>query len=338
MDNELANIRREMAVLQRADRVFDAMVLFALFDSGVLGHLAGGPMALLELQARIGGNAAMLEATLEAGVALGLLRRDGDRYHAEPDLVDCLGRPGSPGYIGESVALLHSLVRPMIELGAAVRQPELPAAIAACRTPDAEPTRRMTAAMDAYARTRGRELVDRIDFSGAAQLLDVGCGPGTYAMAILERHPSARATLLDLAGPIGEAQRQAVARGLADRVTLVVGDARTWEPSTTFDTVLISNTLHMLGPNDAQALVAKAHGFLGPGGRLVVQAQFLDEGRTSPRWPVLLNLIQHLVTERGRNHTVGETRGWLQRAGFVDVRHVPFSIWNVCSAVVGVRR
>ena len=48
----------------------------------------------------------------------------------------------------------------------------------------------------------------RSAFSDARTLLDLGCGPGTYALAILERNPQMRATLLDLAGPIAEARRR----------------------------------------------------------------------------------------------------------------------------------
>ena len=68
------------------------------------------------------------------------------------------------------------------------------------------PAKRMTEAMDAYARTRGIEMIDRLDLSETRRLLDLGCGPGTYSLAIVERWPHVRATLLDLPGPIAEAR------------------------------------------------------------------------------------------------------------------------------------
>lgn len=63
----------------------------------------------------------------------------------------------------------------------------------------------------------------------------------------------------------------------------------------------------------------------------------MKEDRVSPRWPVLLNAMQLVATPSGRNHSVGETIGWLEEAGFVDPDHLPFSLWNVCSAVVARR-
>ena len=62
---------------------------------------------------------------------------------------------------------------------------------------DNRPARAMTAAMDAYARTRGLELAHRLDLEGVRTLLDIGCGPGTYSLALLKQHPALHAILLD---------------------------------------------------------------------------------------------------------------------------------------------
>ena len=109
-------------------------------------------------------------------------------------------------------------------------------------TGDTEQARRMTAAMDAYARSRGAEMAERLDLSDARTLLDLGCGPGTYALAIVEHNPHVRATLLDLPGPIAEARRIVAARGMADRVEFVVHDAMQYAPGRTYDVVLVSKT------------------------------------------------------------------------------------------------
>jgi 16S rRNA G1207 methylase RsmC len=98
--------------------------------------------------------------------------------------------------------------------------------------------------MEAYARTRGVEMADHLDFSEGGTLLDLGCGPGTYSLAILERNPKMRATLLDLAGAIAEAKRIVAARGCGDRVEFVAADAMAYSPAHTYDAVLMSNMLH----------------------------------------------------------------------------------------------
>jgi len=191
--------------------------------------------------------------------------------------------------------------------------------------------------MDVHARTRGSELAERIDFSEASTLLDVGCGSGAYSLAIVARHPAIAATLLDLPEPLAEARAMAAERGLGERVGFVAADALAYSPKNPFDVVLISNLLHMLGEERARELVRRSFDFTAPGGRIVVQGEFLDEGRTSPRWATLLNLVLRAVTPEGRNHTVADAERWLREAGFERAEHVRFSAWNANSALVARR-
>jgi trans-aconitate methyltransferase len=195
----------------------------------------------------------------------------------------------------------------------------------------------MAAAMDTYARTRGLELIDRVDFSQTRRLCDLGCGAGRYAAAILRRHPQAQAWLVDLPQPLELARRLMADEGLSERVELVAGDLMDHFAPDAYDTILISNALHHLGAEGSRALLQRCLQMLIPGGRIVIQAQFLDEGRTSPRWAALVDLMLLALSPRGRNHTVGETRQWLTEAGFVDIEHIRFSLWNVCSSVIARR-
>jgi cyclopropane fatty-acyl-phospholipid synthase-like methyltransferase len=93
----------------------------------------------------------------------------------------------------------------------------------------------------------------------------------------------------------------------------------------------------MIGPVGSLELLKRCHGMLSPGGRMIVQAQYLNDDRVSPRWPTLLNLIQRVATPNGRNHAIGETREWMEQAGFQNVQFVRFSLWNVCSCLIGER-
>lgn len=335
----LRDIQKQMATLALAERFFDSAVLFALFEVGVFGELACGPKTFEQVSDRVQGNAESLRATLDAAVALKLLSKKDGRYSADEALLDSLGRSDSPAYLGEWLRFLHALARPMLRLGEAVRTSEKPGVQFEDLSSDNLQSRLMTQAMDAYARTRGIEIADRIDFSETQRLLDLACGPGTYSLAILERHPHARATLLDLPGPIAEARRIVADHPVADRVTLVAANAFEYVPEVPFDTVLISNMLFMLGPEGAMALLRHCHEkMMAPGGRIILQSQYLNDDRTSPRWATLLNLVQNVTTRQGRNHAVGETREWLHRAGFLEIEYVRFSIWNVCSCLIGRKR
>ena len=333
----LPDIHKQVATLSVAERFFDSIVLFALFDAGALKALSDGPRTLDELQTTIGGDLESLRATLDAAVALKVLTREDDRYAAAEPLLDCLGREDSAAYLGEWVAFLHALAMPLLRLGEEIREGSKPGALFEDMGGDNLPAKRMTEAMDAYARTRGIEIADRLDFSSTKRLLDIGCGPGTYSLAIIERHPQVHATLLDLPGPIAVARRIVEKRGMSDRADFVAIDAMDYRPKERFDDVLLSNTLHMIGPEGSRAALKHCFGLLNHGGRMIVQAQYLNDDRISPRWPTLLNLFQRVATPHGRNHAIGETSDWMLEAGFVDVAYTRFSAWNVNSVVVGTK-
>ena len=74
-----------------------------------------------------------------------------------------------------------------------------------------------------------------------------------------------------------------------------------------------------------------------PGGALVVQFQYLNEDRMGRRWPIFLDLVQLCITEHGRNHTVGETRRWMEEAGYRDIEFSAMSLLNSNGYMRGYR-
>jgi SAM-dependent methyltransferase len=332
------SMQKQIAALGLAERYFDSVVFFALYELGVFGRLEAGPQSFEAIQSAIGGSVETLRALLDAGVALRILSKEGALYRASDDLLDCVARPNNPAFVGEWVDFLQAFVVPLLHMPEAVRTGKPPLDhVANFESGDTPEARRMTRAMDAYARSRGVEIAKRLSFEGVNTLLDLGCGPGTYAIAIMEKHPHVKATLLDLPGPIAEAKRLAHERGVTDRVTFVAEDGVNYRPEHPFDAVLISNVLNMLGPDKSRQMLKHCLGLVAPGGRILIQGQYLNDDRVSPRWPAIASLMQRAVSSEGRNHAVGETIEWLQEAGFERMEHVRFSLWNVCSCVIGYR-
>ncbi len=325
-------IRKQVAVLEIAERYFDSVILFSLSELGVFEALRDGPRSAANLARATAGKEAILAALLDAAVAAGILERSGeDEYSAPAGHLQVLGEAGAPEHLGEWLIFMAAMLPALAALPETVRTGIPTGSMVDGSERDNRPAQAMTAAMDAYARTRGLEFIDRLDLAGVGTLLDVGCGPGTYSLAMVERDPTLHAILLDLPGPIEHASALVTERGLGDRVTLAAQDAFAYAPPKPVDLILISNVCHMLGPERSAALVARCADWVRPGGRLVIQAEYLDGERTSPRWPAFLNLIMQATTEGGRNHTVEETTGWLTAGGWTEVRHEPMSPWNVNS-------
>src|SRR3954453_22507611 len=91
----LPDIQKQVGVLQIAERFFDSVVLFALFENRVFHELVSGPKTFGEIRDAIGGDPRALCAPLDPAVALKLLSIENDRYGASEAMLDCLGRPDS---------------------------------------------------------------------------------------------------------------------------------------------------------------------------------------------------------------------------------------------------
>lgn len=338
---ELDTIKTQSETLALAEQIYAPSLLFALFELGALRALAEGPLAFELLHERVGGEPESLRAVLDAAVALKVLKKRDGRYSAAPHLIATLGDPRAPNYLGEWVTYLHAMTGPLFGLAEVVRSGR--PAITYQENLDGaggEQSRAwsalMASAMTANAKSRGIEIVDRVDFSNVKTFLDVGAGPGMYSFAICERYPQVTATLLDLPGSLDIAAKNAATCGFPERIELVSGDAMTWTPERRFDVVLMSNMLHMLGTPAAKALIKRAFDHLvAPGGRLIIQGQLLGDDRTFPRWPTLLNLMLRVSTTQGRNHSTTEAKEWMLEAGFADIELPSCSAFNLNRLVVG---
>jgi cyclopropane fatty-acyl-phospholipid synthase-like methyltransferase len=198
-------------------------------------------------------------------------------------------------------------------------------------------TREFALAMEDYARLRGSEIVKHLDLSGAQRLLDLGGGPGAYAVLFASRWPDLRITVFDLPEIAQIAAERIAAAGLAGRIAIRGGNYEVDDIGSGYDVVFLSDTLHQETPEGAERLLQRAAAALRPGGKLVVQGMFLNDDQVSPRWPVVLSLILLLFQGGGRTYTVAETIRQIERAGFQNCEHRQMSLLNVNSLVMADR-
>ncbi len=124
--------------------------------------------------------------------------------------------------------------------------------------------------------TRAARLIDGLGPLDGAHVVDVGCGWAELLLRTLERAPTATGFGIDLGGEaLAHGRAGAAARGLADRVELVEGDAGEWTRAgsgTAADVVFNIGSTHAWGgepvEHTANALEALS-GLLRPGGRLL---------------------------------------------------------------------
>ncbi len=103
------------------------------------------------------------------------------------------------------------------------------------------------------------------------RFLDLGCGDGILAAALLERHPRARGVLLDFSEPMLAAARQKLRR-LVRRLRFVCADygdpawVRLVPGGAPFDAILSGFSIHHQPDRRKRALYAEIFGLLRPGG------------------------------------------------------------------------
>lgn len=331
---ETSVVRRQIELLDTAHAYFGSQVLFTANELGVFGALANGPLAADELARSLDVNEDALERLLNACVAIRLLTTSQGRY-ANTALADEVLVDDRPGYLGNWLRLMSRWMKNWTNLTETVRTGRPAADTQLHLGGDPDHTRDFVLGMHDYARLRGSEIVRYLDFSGGLDLLDVGGGPGSYAVLFTTEWPDLRVTVFDLPAVVPSAQRHAEEAGVADRVSVQPGNYYEDEFGSDYDIVFLSDTLHQESPDVCEMILQKAYRALRPGGRIVVQGMFLNEDRVSPRWPVMHSLIMILIYGAGRAYTVAETTQLMERAGFVDCEHQRMSLLNVNSLITG---
>jgi len=178
------------------------------------------------------------------------------------------------------------------------------------------------AAMHRNASSRAPLVVRAAGIENARRMLDVGGGSGAYAIAFARTIPDLRVEVFDLPTVLPIAQSHIDEAGLADRISTRSGDLRTDDFGGGFDFVLLSAICHMLGPVANEDLLGRCFSALSPGGTILIQDFILEPDRTSPRSAALFALNMLVGTPEGSTYTSEEYRSWLDKAGFVDARHI----------------
>jgi SAM-dependent methyltransferase len=181
--------------------------------------------------------------------------------------------------------------------------------------------RRFTWAMHHRTLETAPKIAAQIDLGGAQTLLDLGGGPGTYAMAFLAKNPTLLATVCDRPAALDVAKEIASTHKAGARLSYLPLDVMTEDISGAYDVIWYSNVLHIYSPKENQALFRRALASLNPGGRLLIQDAFLhDREGLFPEEASLFAVSMLLFTERGNTYSAAETRAWLTDAGFERIK------------------
>lgn len=171
----------------------------------------------------------------------------------------------------------------------------------------------------------------------ATRLVDLGCGTGATARALVRARPDARVSGVTIVpAQVTRGRNLNAASGLSDRIDMVLADyTATGLASEKFDgAYAIESACHARG-TDKRALLTEAHRLLAPGGRLVIADCFLRHCGPIPSW------IRPAYRAWCRNWAVPELarlpalRSTFREIGFSGL-HVEDISWKVAPSVAHV--
>jgi tRNA (cmo5U34)-methyltransferase len=180
-----------------------------------------------------------------------------------------------------------------------------------------------------------------------AKFIDLGCGTGNAALAVLQKMPSARVYLIDGSGrmvqvaaeKISCARPQAIlGRKVADLSGSdwdegIDGQGQT-DQGEGFDAIISTLVLEHLPFDRYQAAIAKCYRRLRPGGWLLAAEGYSQAGSDMQEWffeemeerrktvdPQLSDFVARLRSEKETHYyaSKAEKEEWWRRAGFMQV-------------------
>lgn len=305
---------------RRAAQLYQySRVILTAIELDLFSVLGGRTWTIRSLARRLKASQRGLEILCRNLAALGLLVKRTSAYRNSSLARIELNRHSS-GYRGEYLQLIHSHWDDFARLTESVRK----GTPVDAGEPDTPKWRRtFTWAMHHRSRERAQQVARTLDLRHARTLLDLGGGPGTYALAFLESNPSLRATVADRPAALAVARRIAAASHAKARVSFAPLDFMTDPLPGRYDVVWLSNIIHIYSPAKNLTLFRKIAKSLEPGGRLIVNDAFLTDSKgLYPIETTAFAVTMLLFTDTGDTYAARDVMSWLRRAGYAPVRTI----------------
>lgn len=302
----MSNPNHHRRLEQLASGYRASQLLFTAVRLGLFESLGRRSMPVAQLAAKLAANPRAVRILCDALLSLGLLDKTGERY-ANAALAREYLLARAPK---SQVALLRhnaQLYDRWGRLGDVVKTGR--------PFPRESDPRAFAQAMASSAVHGARETAAAVDMSQVRTMLDIGGGPGIYAIELARKQPKLRAVVFDSRPTLEVAKANIARAGLGRRIAVKAGDAFRDDLGSDYDLILLSNVVHVYSDAENRCLLARAAAALAPGGRVCVKDFLFNPGRRGPEHAALFAINMLVNTDRGDCYTLAEIRQWLKAAG-----------------------
>jgi SAM-dependent methyltransferase len=271
---------------------------------------------------------------MNALVAMDLLKKEGDQY-VNTDESRLFLDESSETYQGHIILHHHQLMASWTGLDKAVRTGRPVRTRSSLQ--DTEARRHFLMGMFNLAMGLAPRVAAALDLTGRRRLLDLGGGPGTYAIHFCQRQPDMQAVVFDLPGTRPFAEDTIARFGLSDRIEFVSGDYLETPLPGHYDMIWVSHILHAENPDNCRYIIQKAVDALDAGGILIIHDFFLHDTMDAPLFPTLFALNMLLGTNGGQAYSQAQVKVMLKEAGLRRIERLPLDSPNDSGLLIGHR-
>ncbi|MFQ6103002.1 MAG: methyltransferase [Candidatus Glassbacteria bacterium] len=321
-------------LLETSQRYWTSCALHAAVKLDVFTSIDGESLEASEIARRLETDTRGLTRLLDALTAMGLLEKSDNEYSNTTAGTTFLSK-NSPQYVGHIIMHHHHLMDSWSRLDLAVK--------AGCPVRErssfgSEKVREsFLMGMFNMAMNIAPRIVSAIDLSDRRHLLDLGGGPGTYAIHFCLSNPELRATVFDLPTTRPFAEKTIEKFGLSDRIDFKDGDFVEEDIEGVYDIAWLSHILHAEGFEVCRRIVEKTVSALEPGGMIIVHDFILNDTMDGPLFPALFSLNMLLGTRDGQSYSEGQIMNILAGAGVDNIKRIPIESLNDSGIVTGLK-
>jgi hypothetical protein len=319
-------------LLQLSGQYWATCTLHAAVKLDVFSAIGNEQLTSGNIAQKLNGDKEGVKRLLDALAAMNLLEKAGDKYSNTPESRSFLSKD-SPGYLGHMIMHHHHLVDSWSRLDQAVKA-GTPVRARASYSSD-EWRESFLMGMFNLAMMLAPRLVTEIDLSNRRHLLDLGAGPGTYAIHFCLNNPQLKATVYDLPDTRPFAEKIIEKFDLTGRIDFMPGNYLEESIEGTYDVAWLSHILHGEGPEECQRIIEKVVSALEAGGTIIVHDFVLENTMDGPLFPALFSLNMLLGTPDGQAYSEKQITDMLARAGVKEIHRLPFHGPNDSGIITG---
>ena len=296
-----------------------AGVLMAAIELDLFTKVSEGAGTIPEIAKAL--NLSLLNAhrLVAACAGIGLLDKDGDKYRNPSDVERFLVK-GKRSYAGPWILLQKRDFEKWKELADHLRSPMPTSVLGAYGTYTYDMAKELHQATYSVGLGAGMRFARDVDMSNRSMILDLGGGSGAYCIAALQKYPQLKAVVFDLE-PVCRVAEEFIAQwGLSDKISTHPGDFTKDPFPAGADVMIQASNLPQYDSGYLIEVFRKGYRALEPGGEYHLVGEALDDETGGPLGPCLWGIAEVLYQSQGRSHSEKEVQGYLEEAGFVDVR------------------